>query len=285
MADRAAGVLVLSSGRPDRVQTVRTLRRSGYTGPVRVVCDDHEPALGAYREAFGDDLRTFDRDAARARTDEMDNAGPGRVVVYARNAAWEVAAAEGWTHFVVLDDDYSAFSFRFDQRQRFGYWNVTALDEVFAAFFDYLDATPALALAMAQGGDFIGGGASPALQTINARRKAMNVFFLRTDRRFRFPGRLNEDANTYVAEGARGGLFLTIMQAQVVQTNTQQQDGGLTGAYLDAGTYWKSFYSVMLAPSCVKVSAMGGKHWRAHHWINWRKAAPKVLPEKYRRAA
>ncbi|MFW5899340.1 MAG: hypothetical protein ACOCUN_02600, partial [Jiangellaceae bacterium] len=100
MSDRRFGVLILSSGRPASVKTLRTIRRSGYTGPAWVVCDDQEPHLAGYRAEFGDVLVTFPYDEARAGTDECDSLGPGRVVVYARNACWGIAERLGLTHFL-----------------------------------------------------------------------------------------------------------------------------------------------------------------------------------------
>ena len=105
----------------------------------------------------------------------------------------------------------------------------------------------------------------------------MNTFICDVDRPFQFSGRINEDVNTYTALQRRGGLFLTIMSAQVTQKQTQSNSGGMTDLYLDSGTYVKSFYSVMYAPSCVKVSDMGDTHRRIHHAVNWNAAAPKII--------
>ena len=49
----------------------------------------------------------------------------------------------------------------------------------------------------------------------------------------------------------------------------------MTELYLDAGTYVKSFYTVMYCPSCVVVSAMGTAHWRY--------AVPKILRESVKK--
>ena len=53
--------------------------------------------------------------------------------------------------------------------------------------------------------------------------------------------------------------------------------------YLDSGTYIKSFFSVMYAPSCVRVSAMGDKHKRLHHRVSWKNAAPHIIKEKHKK--
>lgn len=111
----------------------------------------------------------------------------------------------------------------------------------------------------------------------------MNAFFCKTDRPFKFFGRINEDVNAYVKLGSEGKLFMTLTAIGLVQTETQQSAGGLTDAYLELGTYVKSFYSVMYCPSCVRVGAMGNKDYRLHHQISWRNAVPKILDEKWRK--
>lgn len=114
----------------------------------------------------------------------------------------------------------------------------------------------------------------------------MNFFICSVDRPFLFEGRLNEDVNTYVRLGHTGRLFLTINQVQLNQNQTQAVAGGMTEAYLDAGTYVKSFYTVMYAPSCVQVGVMGDPrsgNYRMHHAINWGRAVPCILREKHRK--
>lgn len=71
----------------------------------------------------------------------------------------------------------------------------------------------------------------------------------------------------------------------ITQKTTQANSGGLTEFYLDTGTYYKSFYSVMFSPSAIKVSLMGDTQLRLHHKINWRNAVPVIIKEKYKKAA
>ena len=59
--------------------------------------------------------------------------------------------------------------------------------------------------------------------------------------------------------------------------------GGMSGLYLDMGTYLKSFYSVMYSPQAVKIAQMGSGHTRIHHHVTWDKCAPKIVGEKYRK--
>lgn len=115
-------------------------------------------------------------------------------------------------------------------------------------------------------------------------RKAMNSFFCATDRPFLFTGRINEDVNAYVGLGRRGDIFFTYMPIQLNQLQTQSNAGGLTELYLDSGTYLKSYYTVMVAPSCVKINLMGSTNMRLHHRVDWNATAPKIVAERYRKA-
>lgn len=46
----------------------------------------------------------------------------------------------------------------------------------------------------------------------------------------------------------------------------------------------KSFYSVMISPSSVKINLMGNKHKRMHHVISWNNTVPKIIKESYKKA-
>lgn len=277
--------LILTHGRPDVVRTMRTLERSGYTGPVFLVVDDEDATMPRYREVYGDRVVTFSKAAIAARFDEADNFADRRAIFYARNAAFDVAEQLGFRYFIQLDDDYEAFSFRAGQDQAYGTWNITCLDEVFRAVLEYFQGISAASICFCQGGDFIGGLGNAGVRDVTMKRKAMNTFICDTQRRFPFVGRINEDVNTYTLLGRRGDLFLTLMGVQIVQPETQSHGGGMTGLYLDGGTYRKSFYSVIVSPSCVTVSDMGAVRRRIHHKVNWGAAVPKIVREEIRRDA
>ncbi|MBO7686902.1 MAG: hypothetical protein J6V72_10995 [Kiritimatiellae bacterium] len=223
-----------------------------------------------------------------ARVDTMENRGKMNGVVFARNAVWEIARKVGVKYFCVLDDDYKQFCFRWRNGEKLDWADCSDLDSVFSAMADFLIASGADTVAMAQAGDFVGGiGSTAAGHPL--LRKAMNVFFFRADRPCSFVGMTNEDVNMYVLANLRGRLILTLTSVMIVQMVTQTNSGGLTDIYLQDGTYVKSFYSVMCAPSCVKISMLHGgtkdtaQHWRIHHHVKWNNCAPKILSEKWRK--
>ena len=276
---------ILTHGRPDRVHTYTTLRTSGYTGKIYLVIDDEDKTGDEYRKKYGDEVLTFSKAEISKTFDEGDNFNDRRAIVYARNACYELAKSVGVKHFIQLDDDYVSFALRYNSRGEYGWSRVKKLDEVLEAMMEFYLATGCTSIAMSQGGDHMGGGAGGHTPTL--RRKCMNSFLCTTDKPIGFFGRVNEDVNTYTTLGRRGSLFFTASQAMLVQKQTQSNAGGMTEMYLDSGTYVKSFYSVMYAPSCVKVGGLSNpqakQNYRIHHAINWHVAVPKIIRENHRK--
>lgn len=283
-SDRFA-VFILTHGRPTNVKTFRTLRRQGYTGDIYIIIDNEDETAGQYRQFFGDKVIVFDKAAIAQTFDEGDNFNDRRAVIYARNASFQIAKDLGLKYFLQLDDDYSEFSFKYSSKLVYQDRNVKDLDRLFAVILDYYQSIPALTIAMSQGGDFIGGICSYTAEKLWLKRKAMNSFFCSVDRPFQFFGRVNEDVNTYVTLGNRGSLIFTFFNTSLNQESTQVSKGGMSEMYLDTGTYVKSFYAVMYAPSCVKLGQLGTTHARIHHHIKWEDAVPCIVGEEHRKAS
>ena len=226
------GALILTHGRPDNQKTATALRRHGYTGPIVFVIDDEDNTADRYFKLYGDSVVQFSKQEYSKIIDECDNFTNRRSILYARNASFDIAKQLGWTHFIQLDDDYGSFVWKFNRDLHYKEYYIKRLDHVFAALIRYLDRTDIASIAMAQGGDFIGGGVSRMANTLNVgtpfRRKAMNTFVCRTDRRVNFIARINEDVTTYTRLGSIGRIFFTTNLCMVHQTETQTNPGGLT---------------------------------------------------------
>lgn len=285
------GVFILSHGRPDTVASTITAlttggsRSGGYTGKWWIVLDTEDPTADQYADRWGRErILTFDKDEIAQTFDLADNGGSRGVIIYARNASAELARNLNLTYYMQLDDDYTYFAHRYEHDGILSYtYGRNQLDSVFEAFVEFLDASGALTVAFAQAGDFIGGVHGSFRRPV--LRKAMNTFIARVDRPIRFVGRINEDVNTYVWRGMQGDLFLTSTDFAIDQKNTQTQGGGMTGAYLDGGTYNKSFYTVMFAPSCAKISTIGMSSHRVHHHITWNNAVPAIVSSRHKKPA
>ena len=156
------------------------------------------------------------------------------------------------------------------------------MDSVIDTVLEFLETSGAHTVAFSQIGDFIGGIGSRVYKA-RLSRKAMNSFFCKTDRKFDFVGRINEDVNTYVSLGSKGYLLFTIADMSLNQLGSQANSGGMTDLYLNLGTYVKSFYTIIGNPSCVKIADMGCNHKRIHHLISWENAVPKIISDKFRK--
>ena len=275
---------ILSYGRPNRVLTYRSLRKHGYTGPIYIIVSTDDSTIDEYRANYGDKVVVFDKDEVKKTFDTCDNSGDLRTVVFARNVCHQVAEELGIDYFVQLDDDYTRFVHKFDEDFRYvANIDIKNLDIVFELIVDYYLSIDAPTIAMAQNGDFIGGGKGELGMSVRTKRKSMNTFFCSIDRPFKFKGRINEDVNTYVLMGRRGVLTFTIMQVAINQNETQKNTGGMTDIYLSGGTYIKSFYTVMCAPSCVTINPMGSIYNRLHHRVSWNNAAVRIISEKHKK--
>lgn len=275
---------ILTHNRANRVTTYKTLRRDGYTGRIVLICDDQDPALKDYQIRYPGEVEIFNKREIAQTFDVGDNFQEFRSVVYARNACFEIARRLGLESFLQLDDDYSQFQYRWGDRETYNSCLLSRkLDLIFEAMIQFLRDTRADSIAFAQGGDYIGGKTSNIAFDPLRRRKVMNSFFCLTDRPFQFKGIMNDDVNTYVEQAAYGKLFFTMPQIALMQTATQQHEGGLTDIYKTFGTYVKSFYTVMFQPSSVFVTVMGDPHPRLHHRITWADTVPMLLSEKHKK--
>jgi hypothetical protein len=281
-------VFILTHGRAHNVITYHQLRSQGYTGKIYLLVDDEDKQLKDYQSIFKKEVIVFPKQLAIDMTDACDNFNKRNSVVYARNYNFVVAKELGLKYFLQLDDDYTNFAYSFNnQRQYITQQNkILNLDAIIQIMLQFLIDSGATSVAMAQGGDFIGGESSQVAKLhINGQfsRKLMNSFFCSVDRPFKFVGRMNDDVNTYVSNGNRGSLMITVPRIRLDQKQTQTNAGGLTDMYLDYGTYVKSFYTVMFQPSSVKISEMGVSNRRLHHLIKWKYTVPMIISEKHRK--
>jgi len=278
------GILIMSYGRADKVPTLEGLRKSNYTGKWFIVIGDDDPKLETYKSNYGDKCIVFNKADYIAKTDRM-GLKITKVIMFARNACFDIAEKLGLKYFQQFDDDYTGFFFAFNASMTYVLTKkvnqIKSYDTVVDNLLRFYEKTPknCLALAFAQGGDFVGGpGENPESRwNFSCVRKAMNSWLCSTDRRFTFRGCMNEDVNAYTSLQSQGYFMLNFMQYRLQQPPTQTT-GGMAAVYKQYGTHVKSFLSVILNPSFVKVSVLNGKtHQRLHHNINWRRCAAKII--------
>lgn len=269
-------VFILCNGRPHYNETIRTLKRCGYTGRIIIICDNMDDKLDEYLRIYGNqNVYVFNKAWVALESDAMNNFMDRRATLFVRNATFDIAKDLKLDYFLVLDDDYGSFCHKREECERI----TRKLDTIFSWFVEYLINTPIKCIAFSQGGDHIGGYNPNKM----FKRKAMNSFFCVTSRPFKFYGTLNDDVNMYLTNGIRGDIYITFYPFMLHQAMTQENQEGLTESYLKYGTYVKSFYSVMCSPSSVKIKLMGEKNPRLHHSISWDITTPCIVNEFYKK--
>ena len=275
MENKDFAVFILTHGRPDNVKTYSTLKKCGYNGKVYFVIDNEDKTINEYIKNFGAEyVKVFDKKLMADNVDEGNNFDNRKVIIHARNYCFELAKELGITYFVQFDDDYYYFGYRYNSGAKI----IKNLDAVFDSMLEFYKSCNITSICFSQGGDHIGG-----FSGIKLKRKAMNSFFCSTERPFKFVGSINEDVNTYTSLGARGNLFFTFTNIQLDQKDTQSNKGGMTDEYALTGTYVKSFHSVLMHPSGVKVSMMNANNVRLHHSIKWINTTPMILDNSYKK--
>lgn len=279
-----AAVFILTHGRPDKQRTLHTLRRYGFQGRWYLVLDDADKTIAAHEQMYGKEhIAVFSKEEVAKWTDEGNNQHNRKAILYARNACWSIAREVKTKYFFQFDDDYGSMSVR-DMAGMFTKVQLSGIaDEIFDKMIAFYESSQALAIAMLQGGDYIGFSGSRQWRLGHAKlRKCMNSWLCSVDRPFQFTGTVNEDATAYVSHGRRGQLFLSVPGTCVDQAQTQAVSGGMSEVYLSMGTYFKSATSVMIEPSACKIAAMGdarNDYRRIHHAMIDDSAYPKIVQE------
>lgn len=290
MMNKDFAVFILTHGRPDNVITLETLKKCGYTGKLYLIIDNEDKTADQYYKNFGrDKVIMFDKKKYADQCDECNNFDERRTITMARNACFDIAKQIEVTYFIELDDDYTHFSYIYNEKKEFRPKKVLNINRVFDFFLYYYKSNPRIqSVAFLQEGDMMGGAANTYLISGKypfIKRKCMNSFICSTDREFQFIGAMNEDVNTYTTLGSRGHLFLSIPLIKLGQKETQSQSGGITDMYLKYGTYCKAFTTVINMPSSVKVAMIPPHNERLHHKIQWNNTVPKILSESIRKTA
>lgn len=278
------GILIMSYGRPEKIASLESLMRANYTGKWFIVIGNDDPKLEEYQKKYAEKCVVFDKSEYVAKTDRM-GLKITKVIMFARNACFDIAESLGLRYFQQFDDDYTHQRYAYDQdmqylsKQRL----INNFDRVVEILVGFYEKTPecCAAIAYAQGGDFIGGDGNH-IWGFSKLRKTMNSWICSVDRRFEFRGPMNEDVNAYTLLQSQGKLCLNIMQLRLNQPVTQTT-GGMTEVYRQYGTHVKSFLSVMINPSFVKVGIIQHKQQRLHHSINWARCAAKIVRETHKK--
>ncbi len=275
-------VFILSHGRAEDVKTVKLLSEGHYSGDWFIVIDDEDNQEPVYREKYGEHILQFCKMDEFLQTDVGDLSDDRRCGVFARNAIQKFAKNLGYKIHLQLDDDFTMIYHRWVEKGKLVGERATNLDTVFSAMAEYLYETPITDLSFGLSSYYLGGAESKNVQA-GMIPKTMGSFMLKASDPVEFKMHMNDDITTAIWNWSTGRMFFTVMSHQAQTPPTQHQAGGMTDIYKDNGTYQKSFYSVMMCPSFVKIAQQGRKYFRIHHEVEWDNCCPKILEQKWKK--
>lgn len=279
MADDFA-VMILTHGRADAVVTDISLMKAGYTGKVYYIVDDLDDQVDRYKELYGEEsVIVFDKMKYWRQLDTMMNRKQLAAVLYARQAAEDIAVELGLKTFCTIDDDIKGFQHRYIKGQRLGGKKVTNMDAVLEAYSKFVTSAGVACCCLGTPNLYMSGKAS-LLEKLP--RKGSNVFIRNTSIPVQWMAAMNEDLITAMERNKVGTLMCTalpvMVQCDVCGTGG---DGGMKKFYQTTTDYERSFYAVIADPARAYVRQ--GKNGSFTIARNWSGGDPEIINEKWRR--
>ena len=147
------GILILSHGRADNVKTWALLDKRRSNLERKIVVDDEDEQLDEYRKRFGDNVIVFSKSNYMAKSDTFAPRSdrPRGIVLPARNACPDIAAALGWDYFIELDDDYDNIDTRYIDGGKLKGRNLENVDDAFTEMAKFLEKSGTDVIALAHG--------------------------------------------------------------------------------------------------------------------------------------
>lgn len=109
MNSKDFAIYVMSHERSQQMDTVKSLKKHGYSGKIIVVLDNLDNEIQEYRKKIKEldnaYLYIFNKPEYMEKTDTMDNFHIIGLGVYARTAIAEHAKSCGRKYYAVFDDD------------------------------------------------------------------------------------------------------------------------------------------------------------------------------------
>lgn len=246
---RRFAIFILTNGRPNHQYTLEFLRKS-FKGDVFLICDNEDKTLKEYQKNYGEQVIVFDKNEWVSKSDPMDNFKSKNSVLYARNAVFEIAKNMGYEYFVMVDDDVTGLSFRYEKDGKLVGKPVKDFSKVSSVILETMDNTGTDFFSFGMDKIYIGGLANNQYQK-KIIDKVYCFIFCRTEQQHFYKGIMNEDEIHNVLSMSVGTLVksLTLIQIQYKPIGPENI-GGNSETYKENGyySYTRNFYPIIACP-------------------------------------
>lgn len=148
------------------------------------------------------------------------------------------------------------------------------MDKVFDIYIDFLKNTPTTAIGFANEGGYIGGVEGKFSKGFG--RNCCGTIIFKSDNGVEYLGTQSEDLNIALKYFYK--IFFEIYGVSYFTSQRGQNTGG--NNYKEIGMYVTNFYSIILAPSCLKLKTRKNNITLYRKWNN---AVPKIISEVYKK--
>lgn len=285
-------IFILSHNRVESCPTLSLLKKLNYKGVVKIVVDNEDPQLEAYRNKYSGDLLVFNKNSM---LDIVDTAFSRETVIksspiYARVFIDLYARQYNLGNYMVLDDDIKNFKFRVPKGNSLPTFPIGDFNKLISSLFKFMQNKNIYALSFAHQGMFIGGVNSFNEEKIMSKRVASNVWLLNSNKPFIWQTVFYDDYNSCLLNGQKGKLVFTIpfistemeKQGGQVCSSKQLKDNGMGEAYQKTTQLQRCLYSIIVSPSSCTVKEVKREgNW----WVRLNKETqfPKIVSDRFKK--
>lgn len=242
-------IFILTNGRPNHQYTLEFLRKS-FKGDVFLICDNEDKTLKEYQNNYGEQVIVFDKNEWVSKSDPMDNFQSKNSVLYARNAVFEIAKDMGYEYFVMVDDDVTGLSFRYEKDGKLVGKPVKNFNKVSSVILETMDNTGTDFFSFGMDKIYIGGSSNSQYQK-KIIDKVYCFIFCRTEQQHFYKGIMNEDEINNILSMSVGKLAKSLTAIQIQYKPIGRDNiGGNAETYNENGyySYIRNFYPIIAFP-------------------------------------
>lgn len=285
-------IFILSHNRVESCPTLSTLQKLKYSGIIKIVVDNEDPQLEAYRDKYKEELLVFNKnsmlgivDTALSKETTIKSSP-----IYARVFIDLYARQYNLGNYIVLDDDIKNFKFRVPKGNSLPTYPVGDFNKLLSYLLKFMQNKNIYALSFAHQGMFIGGVKSFDEDKIMGKRVASNVWLLNSNKPFTWQTIFYDDYNSCLLNGQKGKLIFTIpfictemeKQGGQVISSEKLKNNGMGEAYKKTTQLQRCLYSIIVSPSSCTVKEV--KH-KGNWWVRLNKETqfPKIVSDRFKK--
>jgi hypothetical protein len=242
-------IYIISKGRWERRQTVKTLERANINFRIVVEPDEYELYLNV-----------IDKNKIIVTPENYSERGMGGIPV--RNFVWEHSLKEGYKWHWILDDNIESIE-RYENNLKIR----CECSAPFRVIEDFVLRYDNISQAGMNYSNFC--PASEARQPIRFNTRVYSCILINNNVPFRWRGRYNEDTDLSLRMLKSGYVTVLFNQFLIGKRATMSQKGGNTDTIYNKGDNRLAFAESLAKqhPDCVKVTKKFG---RFHHQVNYK---------------